>query len=189
MKKTIGFFIGFIMLLGAFSPVFAEMEEIATTTTATSTPFTKWDIIRLMQRGKFAPDTTYEASFSEQELNDFFESELVSLKMKWFVEKASIKIMEDSVEVTARVLRPIKGNMVVRGAVEVRDGEARLKVLSAKYGYFPVPTSFVERTGNFIMKRKSLNEWLTIGNGIWDELKLNDGSLDIKIRAPSQNSV
>ncbi|MFA6365125.1 MAG: hypothetical protein WCW78_01860 [Candidatus Paceibacterota bacterium] len=188
MKKTIGFFVGFMMLLGAFVPVFAETGEKAISTVATSTPLTKWDIIELMQRGKFAPDSVYEASFSEQELNDFFERELTSLKMKWFVEKASIRIMEDSVEVTARVLRPIKGNLVVKGSVEVRDGEAYLKILSARYGYFPVPASFVERTGNFIMKRKSLSEWLNIGNGRWDDLKLYDGSLDIKIHSLSEES-
>jgi hypothetical protein len=177
--------VGFMLFFGASGAVFAQ-TDIASSTEPAVEQVTKWDVIRQMQKGKLEAGKTYETSFTDEELDGFFDRELSSLNMKWFVEYATVRIHDGTADIMAKVLRPVKGNVAVRGTIEVRDGRAYIHILSAKYGYFPVPASFVERIGNFVMKQKSIVNWLDIGNGHWDVFDLRDGEAIIKVSAPSE---
>lgn len=148
---------------------------------ATSTESMKWETLHLMRGGLLRPGVSYEVTLSEQEINAFIAQELETFKKTWFVDRAVIKLNEGSFTIALHVLRPIPGNLEVTGSLELRDGVAVPVVDSAWYGYFPAPASFVERIGNFITKKKSIAEWLSLDKGVWDSVSLHDDSLSFVV--------
>jgi hypothetical protein len=183
MRKAL-YSVAFLALFFAiFSLAKAEGVTNLPIEETTSTP-TKWEILDMMQHAELTADTIYKASFTESELNDLFERQLTTYKMKWFVERARVVFLGDEVELTARVLRPIPGNLTVKGKIEVVEGKAEMAIDSAWYGYFPAPASFVERVGNFVMKKKSRADWFSIGDGTWNSVSIKDDTLSFEVRGP-----
>jgi len=186
MKKASVIAVFLALFTTSFSLVGAENSAIqgvvSPAPTSVSQP-TKWDILALMQRNKLTHGT-YEVTFSEDEINGLIDAELVSLKAKWFIDKASVKIEDGYVNISMHVLRPFKSDITASGVVVVTDGVASIKISSAYYGFFPVPTSFVERIGNFVMKKKSVDEWLLVKNAEWDSFTLKQGEVSFKLSVP-----
>ena len=187
MKKTLGIGIVFALFLVGFSSAHAEINpttELTAPETVSSTyPNNKWELLSLMGNGKLEPGT-YEATFSENEINDLLEEGLSSLNMKWFIDSASVKINDGYVDISAHMLRPISGEMTARGVISIEDGKPVLKLSSAYYGFFPVPASFVERVGNFVMKKKSPSDWFSVKGVNWDATTFNDGELSFVVSVP-----
>lgn len=190
MKKTLGIGMVFALFLVGFSSVHAE--EINPTTvlaapeTVSSTyPNNKWELLSLMGSGKLEPGT-YEATFNEDEINGLLEEGLSSLNMKWFIDSASIKINDGYVDISAHMLRPISGDMTAKGVIVIEDGKPVLKLSSAYYGFFPVPVSFVERVGNFVMKKKSPSDWFSTKGVHWDDAAFSNGELSFVVSVPEE---
>lgn len=159
----------------------AESTDLTSTTTTPSEP-TRGEILHFMQHGELQPGVTYKATFSEDEINKLIVRELESMKVKWFIDRGSVSLNGGDFGVVLHMLRPISGNLEVNGSIEVQDGNAVLKVNSAWYGYFPVPASFVERVGNFILKKKSISEWFSIEGGYWESVDISRNKLSFEIR-------
>ncbi len=189
MKKTLGIGIVFALFLVGFSSAHAEINpttELTAPETVSSTyPNNKWELLSLMENGKLEPGT-YEATFSENEINDLLDEGLSSLDMKWFIDSASVKINDGYFDISAHMLRPISGDMTAKGVIVIEDGKPVLKLSSAYYGFFPVPISFVERVGNFVMKKKSPSDWFSVRGVNWDATSLNDGELSFVVSVPEE---
>ena len=177
------------LFITSFSLVGAENKVIPGVVSPTLAPIsvsTKWELLALMQRNKLPPGT-YEASLFEDEINGLIDAGLSSFKVRWFVDRASVKIEDGYVDISMRILRPFKNDITARGVVVVNDeGKASLNISSAYYGFFPVPASFVERIGNFLMKKKSVDEWFAVKNADWNDIILKRGEVSFKISVPEE---
>lgn len=188
MKKASVIAVFLALFTSSFSLVMAENSinpGVVSPALTSISASTKWELLALMQRNKLAPGT-YEASFSEDEVNGLIDAGLASFKVKWFVDKASVKIEDGYVDISMHILRPFKSDITARGVIVVNEGKASLKISSAYYGFFPVPASFVERIGNFVMKKKSADEWFSVKGAEWDNITLKHGEVSFKLNVPEE---
>lgn len=188
MKKASVIAVFLALFVSSFSFVGAVNSKTQGAAPEASAPIlapTKWELLGLMQKNTLQPGT-YEASFSEEEINGLIDAELSALNVKWFADKAFVKIGNGFVDISLHVLRPFKGDMTARGVVVVNDGKASVKISSAYYGFFPVPASFIERTVNFVLKKKSSDEWLAIRNAEWDNITFKKGEVTFKLSVPEE---
>ncbi len=180
MKKIFGV-IAVIALFFAVFPFARAESKVPVKASATSSQPTKWDILNLMQHGALQATSSYEATFTDDEINEFLNQELAQHKMTWFVDRAAVQFHADSADITLHVLRPFAGDLAVNVVPQVADGEASMVINSSWYGYLPWPSSFFERVGDFILKKKTIDDWFSIENGKWDAITLSDGSVTVKV--------
>lgn len=149
---------------------------------------TKWELLSLMQKNMLTSGT-HEATFSEEEINGLIDAGLSTLKMKWFISGATVSLEDGYMDITMHMARPFRSDVTARGVIEVNEeGNAVLKLSSVYYGFFPMPASFVERIGNFVMKKKSVDEWLAVRDAHWDNITLRKGEASFKISVPEENN-
>lgn len=181
MKRAFGAIAVLALFFAVLPFVRAESNDPAKVTAATSSEPTKWDVLNAIQQGGLQQGETREVSFSENEINEFIDRKLDAFNKKWFVDKASVKLNDGDMDVVLHVLRPIPGNLEFNTSIEVVDGVAVPVINSAWYGYFPAPASFVERIGNFIMKKKSAADWFALPSGQWDSVSIKNDSLSFVV--------
>jgi hypothetical protein len=161
--------------------VFAQELSSASSSLSASFKPTKWEALEIIGRGKLEKGMVIDATYSEEELNGFIDGVLAQKNISWFLDRASIKLNKGTAEFSGRMLRPIKGGFVVNESISIENGKPVITINSARYGIFRVPTSFVERVGNFILKKKSINEWLDVTRAHFEDLSLSDGSIHIRV--------
>ena len=185
MKKVFGI-IAVIALFFAVLPFVRAESTAPAPKVATSSEPTKWDVLGLMQKGGLIANRVYEETFSENEINEFIGHQLDIYGKKWFIDSAAVQLNDGDMDITLHVLRPIPGNLEINASIDVQDGMAKPIINSAWYGYFPAPASFVERIGNFIMKKKSASEWFDIGNAHWESVTIKEHSLSFAVRGAEE---
>ncbi|TSC52506.1 MAG: hypothetical protein LiPW41_276 [Parcubacteria group bacterium LiPW_41] len=159
--------------------VFAQ--EATSTPTVVNLEPTKWEALEILGRGKLEKGMVIDATYSEEELNGFIEGALASKNVSWFLDQASIKINKGNAEFSGRMLKPIKGWLVVNTSVLVENEKLVIKINSARYGIFRVPASFVERVGNFILKKKAMTEWFNVPNARFEDITFSPGSVHVRV--------
>lgn len=142
---------------------------------------TKWEAINMLGRGTLSKGVVIDATYTEEELNGFIEGILASKNISWFIDNASVTLKDDVIEFTGRLLRPIKGNLVVEASISIEQNEPVISIHSARYGIFRTPASFVERVGDFVLKKKTMNDWLHVENAQWKDFSIRDGSVHIQV--------
>ncbi len=185
MKKAFGI-IAVIALFFAVLPFVRAESTAPSPKAATSTEPTKWEVLGLMQKGGLLADKVYEESFSENEINEFIAHQLDIYGKKWFIDNAAVTLNDGNMDIMLHVLRPFPGNLEINSSIEIEEGVAKPVINSAWYGYFPAPASFVERIGNFIMKKKSASEWFDIGNAHWESVTIKENSLSFAVRGAGE---
>jgi|GEM_PF-2508558 len=159
--------------------VFAQ-ETTSTPTVANLEP-TKWEALEILGRGKLEEGMIIDATYSEEELNGFIEGALASKNVSWFLDKASVKINQGSADFSGRMLRPIKGGLVVSASVSIENEKLVVAINSARYGIFRVPASFVERVGNFVLKKKSMADWFNVPGARFEDFTFSQGLVHIRV--------
>lgn len=186
LQKPLGIMVFSVLLLTGFilvaeaktKKVFAQ--ELSSASSSSIKP-TKWEALEIIGRGKLAKGTVIDATYSEEELNGFIEGVLAQKRISWFLDRASVELNDGSVEFSGRMLRPIKGGFVVDSSVSIKKGNPVITVNSARYGIFRVPSSFVERVGNFILKKKEMNEWLNVKGVRFEDITFSKNSVHIRV--------
>lgn len=187
IQKPLGIMVFSALLLAGSVLVTEAKTKKVFAQEASSTPVvvnlepTKWEALELLGRGKLEKGMVIDATYSEEELNGFIEGALASKNVSWFLDQASIKINKGNAEFSGRMLKPIKGGLVVNTSVVVENEKLVIKINSARYGIFRVPASFVERVGNFILKKKAMTEWFDVPNARFEDLTFSSGSVHIRV--------
>lgn len=190
MKKASVIAVFLALFITGFSLVRAEntlIQGVVSPAPSVIAEPTKWELLSLMQKN-LLQSGTYGATLSEDEINGLIDAGLSSFKMKWFIDQASVKLEDGYVDITMHMVRPFKSEVTARGVIEVDEGKAVLKLSSVYYGFFPMPASFVERIGNFVMKKKSVDEWFAVRRAHWDDITLKKGEASFKISVPEENN-
>lgn len=187
IKKLLGIMV-FSALIFTGSILFIETktnklfaQETTSTPVIVNLEPTKWEALEILGRGKLEKGMVIDATYSEEELNGFIEGALASRNVSWFLDQASIKINKGNAEFSGRMLKPIKGRLVVNASVVIENEKLVIKINSARYGMFRVPASFVERVGNFILKKKTMTEWFYVPNARFENLTFSHGSVHIRV--------
>ncbi|MEI6479385.1 MAG: hypothetical protein WCO21_00955 [bacterium] len=186
MKKASVIAVFLALFTTSFSLVGAENSTITSVIpeiSATSSQPTKWEVLSSMQKNAVSAGT-YEATFTEEEINGLIDAGLVSANIKWFIDKASVKISDGFVDIKIHLLRPFRSDVTARGMIVLNNGKASVKISSVYYGFFPAPASFVERLGNFALKKKSPDEWLSVRGAQWESLEFKKGLVSFKLTVP-----
>lgn len=189
MRKT-AVIIAVIACIGTGSVAFGQINpttEIQPALSGVQVPVTKWDVLSKMQNGSLEAGK-YDATFSEEEVNGLIET---LIQDKKYVDEAKVVFNDKSFTIRAHILKPSDYQLVISGRVLVDSGKATVKIDSA---YWPtkiwgipfdvyVPASFVERTGNYVLKKKSSSAWLLFDGIRWDGVSLSRGEVRFNIES------
>lgn len=186
-KKPFGVLLFVALFAGSSLFVVEAKTERAFAQEATSTQPTinlrpnKWEALEMIGRGELKNGVVINSVYTQEELNGLIEGLLASKNVSWFLDDASVKLEDGSIEFSGVMLRPIKGTLTANFSFVIENGKPVVTINSAKYGIFRVPASFVERVGNFVLKKKSMADWFDIKNATWKDLSVNNGKVHIYV--------
>ncbi len=170
-----------LVVEGKTKKVFAQ-QEVSTTPTTINLKPTKWDMLEFLGRGELPKGLVINETYTQEELNGLIEGLLASKNISWFIDNASVNFTDDGrIGFSGRMLRPIKGNLVADATISIEDGKPVINIHSASYGIFRVPVSFVERVGNFVLKKKAMTEWMEVKNAVWKDFSVSNGMVHIYV--------
>lgn len=168
MKRTVVFIITAILLGG-------------TAHAATSSP--QWKIFSKLQDG-LGSEPVIEATFTEADLTEILNDELKATKRNNIIEDVSVRVLDGSAEIRAKMTKFFKTTIIVRGGVEFTDGGKVLpKIYSVKFGRLSLPVGFIETIGNYLMYRDSTADWFSVPGARWEKLELKPGEVNVRVRA------
>ncbi len=133
-------------------------------------------------QGGLSVGRVIDVTFTDADLTDALNAELASIKRNNFVESISVHTVPGSTEIRAKVSKPMKTTLVVKGsAVLGGDGTLMPKITSVRLGYLPIPVSFVEIIGSYLMYRSSPREWFSVPGAKWERFELGEGNVSIRV--------
>ena len=189
LKKPLGILVflalcmpgSILMAQAKTTKVFAQEASSTTIITANLKP-TKWDALEYLGKGKLPKGLVINETYTEEEINGLVEGLLASKNISWFIDNASVKFNNDGkIDFSARMLRPIKGTLSVSASITIENGKPVITIHSSRYGILRTPASFIERVGNFILKKDSISEWMDVKNAVWKDFLVKDGSVHIYV--------
>jgi len=123
-----------------------------------------------------------EVVFTETELNSFFTKELNSFRGGSFAKDLYVDIKEEGVSVSANLIKPFKGKLLVEGSVTVKGGKLIPKIKSVRYGWFRMPARFAEIVGNYALGKNNSESWFVVPGMSWQKFEFRDGGLVVQLQ-------
>ena len=127
-----------------------------------------------------------EVVFAESELNSFFNQELKAFQKGNFAKDLKIELKDDSVAVSAQLLKPFKGKLLVEGSAAVKDGKLVPKIKSVRYGWLKMPARFAEIVGNYALGKERPENWFAVPGMDWNKFERKNGELIIQLKNVSR---
>jgi hypothetical protein len=122
-----------------------------------------------------------EVVFTETELNSFFTKELSSFKGGSFAKDLYVDIKEEGVSISAQLIKPFKGKLLVEGSVTLKEGKLIPKIKYVRYGWFRMPMRFAEIIGNYALGKNNSESWFIVPGMTWQKFEFRDGGVVVQL--------